>query len=207
MPRGRWTGCCADHPHGRGENQCLHRSVLRSAGPSPRAWGELRGPGRRREERRTIPTGVGRTPGARARAIARADHPHGRGENNCINATARWMCGPSPRAWGEPGVCPRRARGGRTIPTGVGRTCSWTFSAGCRADHPHGRGENYFWYARTLDFRGPSPRAWGERSKNAEALSESRTIPTGVGRTCKRLAGCHRWPDHPHGRGENTPDR
>ncbi len=52
---------CADHPHGRGENNGGRSASALNHGPSPRAWGKRLGWGKNSEAWRTIPTGVGKT--------------------------------------------------------------------------------------------------------------------------------------------------
>jgi len=50
---------------------------------------------------------------------------------------------------------------------------------------------------------GPSPRAWGKQNQETNHLPNTRTIPTGVGKTASRPRPTDADPDHPHGRGEN----
>src|SRR3982074_2787277 len=91
---------------------------------------------------RSIPTGVGTTRGSRDQAARLKVHPHGRGDNQFLAASAIFANGPPPRAWGErpnraatvnySGPSPRawgQRHGqeeppevGRSIPTGVGTT-------------------------------------------------------------------------------------
>ena len=113
------------------------------------------------------------------------------------------FCGPSPRVWGE---LLRLCSCGsflRTIPTRVGRTVSPFTPRPRMADHPHACGENgsaFFW----LVFRpGPSPRVWGELIVTDGVLTQSRTIPTRVGRTAIFAARPRPEADHPHACGEN----
>ncbi len=51
-----------DHPHAGGENGSIAMNSGVMNGPSPRGWGKLGGPGLDQEQRRTIPTRVGKTP-------------------------------------------------------------------------------------------------------------------------------------------------
>ena len=193
----------SDHPHGRGENPSAMSGARARSGPSPRAWGELRGDSLQRGICRTIPTGVGRTFSVRQGRRTTTDHPHGRGENL---ATCSWKThhsGPSPRAWGELSRPHRRAAVRRTIPTGVGRTEKGEGVETSETDHPHGRGENVNAVTTLHPGYGPSPRAWGERSHCLTHYRRRRTIPTGVGRTGRGSLQRRDQPDHPHGRGEN----
>jgi len=68
--------------------------------------------------------------------------------------------------------------------------------------HPHVRGD----YGRVETtkgvFLGPSPRAWGLPESTADAVLQSRAIPTCVG-TTNRTYGCAMdIPGHPHVRGD-----
>ena len=103
-----------------------------------------------------------------------ADHPHTRGENVSIDDESERFDGPSPHAWGKPGVV-----FSTVIPTRVGKPI-------------------------VTDHVGPSPHAWGKRSsarrldvltsdhphtrgENVHAADcvvvTSRIIPTRVGKT------------------------
>ena len=174
----------ADHPHTRGENITGQSCSWCHAGPSPHAWGErcCKPPGR--IAARTIPTRVGRTDSTTILTEGQTDHPHTRGENGA-------------------GIF-ARPFGLRTIPTRVGRTFTQHgVTASFIPDHPHTRGENNHMvhdaYAPTGPSPhawgeqqnadagccecGPSPHAWGEHLARRESPSDSRTIPTRVGRT------------------------
>ncbi len=70
-------------------------------------------------------------------------------------------------------------------------------------DHPHGRGENIPMMTLVVNDPGPSPRAWGKRATRADLNTQSRTIPTGVGKTRRQASTTPTSSDHPHGRGEN----
>jgi len=50
---------------------------------------------------------------------------------------------------------------------------------------------------------GPSPRAWGQRSRPNRHHARSRSIPTGVGTTLAVSLNALGWAVHPHGRGDN----
>ncbi len=111
-----------DHPHGRGENALNKFATVYPAGPSPRAWGKLKGWGVDAVRGRTIPTGVGKTLVRIGCTYMSADHPHGRGENCFLINASISTIGPSPRAWGKQCGEPAYTRAQRTIPTGVGKT-------------------------------------------------------------------------------------
>ncbi len=172
-------------------------------GPSPRAWGKPLSCGIGPMDRRTIPTGVGKTSRAGAMTGQPPDHPHGRGENLLSWHARLNPAGPSPRAWGKPQRDGAAIINTRTIPTGVGKTQGWSIRGGGLSDHPHGRGENASPDSRMLRNSGPSPRAWGKLDIPMSALLAWRTIPTGVGKTTSTFGRRDSSADHPHGRGEN----
>ncbi len=70
-----------DHPHARGENLMPSFRKSQTSGPSPRAWGERPSEGQDKDNRRTIPTRVGRTHPLASMVSEAPDHPHARGEN------------------------------------------------------------------------------------------------------------------------------
>ena len=77
--------------------------------------------------KRTIPTGVGKTGALCTLSGFASDHPHGRGENECVICFIRRVNGPSPRAWGKHLTNNVSYVPKRTIPTGVGKTpTSWS---------------------------------------------------------------------------------
>ncbi len=193
----------ADHPHAGGENRGNSRPRSSSNGPSPRGWGERwRGDWRSGFER-TIPTRVGRTCGSHRESKHDADHPHAGGENRGSSAPRTRTDGPSPRGWGERTWRRGRCWRSRTIPTRVGRTRTGVRSPTSASDHPHAGGENWFCIWTRCRNIGPSPRGWGELEDPELGLHDRRTIPTRVGRTCRRRAVVRHSPDHPHAGGEN----
>ena len=193
-----------DHPHGRGENGTEHPSIAAVAGPSPRARGKQTEPVSGKPNNRTIPTGAGKTKDGSADADLRTDHPHARGENKDSARLCPERYGPSPRARGKLTVRTERCFPFRTIPTGAGKTTDTPRLATFKSDHPHGRGENYDFMSESSISSGPSPRARGKRGCKYEGLQDSRTIPTGAGKTPPPPPPKLDFSDHPHGRGENS---
>ena len=112
------------HPHGCGENYEMNTDRTESLGPSPRVWGKR--PERRRYilDRRSIPTGVGKTSAALSGSGGLSVHPHGCGENDGAELIAAHAYGPSPRVWGKPLRKALDRPSNRSIPTGVGKTSS-----------------------------------------------------------------------------------
>jgi len=70
-------------------------------GSSPRVWGEVPPMRPRHQQKRIIPTRVGRS-GAHTRpAYKVTDHPHACGEKRALLIIYRLRIGSSPRVWGE----------------------------------------------------------------------------------------------------------
>ena len=154
-------------------------------------------------DKRTIPTGVGKTTALVSAVPHAADHPHGRGENSTFSKRSLRAFGPSPRAWGKHDIQPEKPTTFRTIPTGVGKTHFPRFPGQQTPDHPHGRGENSIHACARIFINGPSPRAWGKHLSAVKFGFLFRTIPTGVGKTRMDNITFCMVADHPHGRGEN----
>ena len=91
-----------------------------------------------------------------------------------------------------------------TIPTCVGSTPWERLPYRVATDHPHVRGEHPVAERANRPDLGPSPRAWGARSRSQSYPSVSRTIPTCVGSTHGFPGIGKRMEDHPHVRGEHV---
>src|SRR5690606_2521595 len=103
---------------------------------------------------------------------------------------------------GEGGHLLLRVRGGRFIPTRVGRGRSSPPACTGWPVHPHSRGERSARANAETEGHGSSPLAWGEGKKSLTVVPKRRFIPTRVGRgrrSAWRRAGP---PVHPHSRGE-----
>ena len=110
------------HPHVRGAHRRPWDESGSAYGPSPRAWGSRLRPLPARRGTRSIPTGVGLTRAAAARALRCTVHPHVRGAHTGRGFVGGRVLGPSPRAWGSLAEQNRYARARRSIPTCVGLT-------------------------------------------------------------------------------------
>jgi len=172
-------------------------------GPSPRVWGKLLEPLLESGGRRSIPTGVGKTRTRPSPPPPRPVHPHGCGENIWKLTEKLQHFGPSPRVWGKLEGTFRYLVQCRSIPTGVGKTQTRSYSPHVCEVHPHGCGENYGTSSTASVGRGPSPRVWGKHRHRQPARLVRRSIPTGVGKTSASLTLTKRVPVHPHGCGEN----
>ena len=194
-------------------------------GPSPRAWGKQWQAGLTPDEKRTIPTGVGKTSSSASARTRGPDHPHRRGGKlspaTCRRGRTRTIPTgvgktPNKKSFAHRAADHPHGRGGkprgatqpmevlRTIPTGVGKTWAKSPSRRIPTDHPHGRGENPVPPEGQTISTGPSPRAWGKPNIVGPLSGSARTIPTGVGKTIWNGRNIRTATDHPHGRGENT---
>ena len=70
------------HPHGRGDNMLLLKTLLKTIGSPPRAWGQWSGLCASTYLHRFTPTGVGTICSCRLTRLYAPVHPHGRGD--CI---------------------------------------------------------------------------------------------------------------------------
>jgi len=72
------------------------------------------------------------------------------------------------------------------------------------AVHPHARGDNLVDHPILERTRGSPPRPWGQSNPLRPLIFDNRFTPTPVG-TIQRAAACrHRYPVHPHARGDNV---
>ena len=184
VQRSRAGRFSAVHPHVRGAltRRSSHSPVV--SGPSPRAWGSLRGELEFNGQNRSIPTCVGlsttetteTTEVAGPSPRAWGSHPHrllrvghARSIPTCVGLSsdvprsAEITSGPSPRAWGSRRRAGPAPSSPRSIPTCVGLSISATPPRCAPTVHPHVRGALSPPVAGRLPRFGPSPRAWGSR--------------------------------------------
>src|SRR5690606_35273772 len=110
------------HPHVRGAHHDPGHIGADQGGPSPRAWGSLRGRARADALPRSIPTCVERTRTRVTLAPTREAHPHVRGAHSEDGRERTRYHGPSPRAWGSRKFASHSNMWHRSIPTCVGLT-------------------------------------------------------------------------------------
>ena len=153
----------AAHPHSRGENAAMMRSVLLIQGSSPLTRGKPRRSARGGRVRRLIPTHAGKTRLLRLARSCRAAHPHSRGENPPRRIRQIDACGSSPLTRGKPCRSQAEALDRRLIPTHAGKT-PWGVYASVRfGAHPHSRGENGVSARRRPRPAGSSPLTRGKQ--------------------------------------------
>ena len=121
------------------------------------------------QERRNIPTCVGKTQAVTHRRDDGKEHPHVRGENHGPRLARRGHAGTSPRAWGKRGQVRREPVAVRNIPTCVGKTRSESLPICACPEHPHVRGEKIMGMIGIENLDGTSPRAWGKRRPSRPA--------------------------------------
>ncbi len=189
-------------------------------GSSPRVWG-LPGEG---PCLRAIPTCVGTTPwptwatawatghphvrgdyfAFSFRILVSSGHPHVRGDYGDHERDGHSAHGPSPRAWGLPGLKGEKFPGLRAIPTCVGTTGATRPSPPPLPGHPHVRGDYSMGVRGLTNLYGPSPRAWGLRAGWHRARAFLWAIPTCVGTTRSGRSKEELISGHPHVRGDYT---
>ena len=198
-------------------------SITSPVGSPPHAWGIRNRSASYACSSRFTPTRVGNTIVESGGQLARAVHPHTRGEyppprhtpscaprftptrvgNTSACITTHPPPAVHPHTRGEYAAQVGSARGVvRFTPTRVGNTHSSPAPPPASAVHPHTRGE----YAdgRPTEFRlnGSPPHAWGIRFGAAAGGWAGRFTPTRVGNTERQ----RQWPwiqsVHPHTRGE-----
>ena len=129
------------------------------------------------------------------------------------------LMGVTPTGVGRPSVRHTVRALVHVIPTGVGKMACGSPSPSSTRKHPHGRGEDeraipymvleedvHHSYPRPCSVETP-PRAWGRYRRPHRYRAAPGNTPTGVGkiRGCRRPGA--RGRKHPHGRGEDDPDR
>ena len=152
-----------DHPHLCGENDILKSLRKSKGGSSPLVWGKPTGMLVQGDERRIIPTCVGKTVTSISLPHMIQDHPHLCGENPNALANPYDLWGSSPLVWGKPNPMTSLYALLRIIPTCVGKTTTGTDLYPHSQDHPHLCGENRSSAAAQLACGGSSPLVWGKR--------------------------------------------
>ena len=195
------------HPHSRGENLSRRFAPPLILGSSPLTRGKPYcgcGPANLGG---LIPTHAGKTSARTSRGLARAAHPHSRGENSFPSGSANPPWGSSPLTRGKraPQAIDLPANG--LIPTHAGKTAGRVLRPDRRGAHPHSRGENLARRHVLRCFRGSSPLTRGKRPPIRAVGKRGGLIPTHAGKTSRfRPTRPAVWA-HPHSRGENRSRR
>ena len=175
-------GSPSEHPHARGEKLTANANPIINCGTSPRPWGKGACPSRPNENRRNIPTPVGKRTPAAVCHIRRPEHPHARGEK-MISIETMWLrFGTSPRPWGKARALTSSRQPSRNIPTPVGKSFSLNLLIFSSPEHPHARGEKQGIHRWRHVVCGTSPRPWGKVHLCRLSPRRGRNIPTPVGK-------------------------
>ena len=192
----------AGHPHVRGDQRRSRSSMARSLGTPPRAWGS----GQLRQQGdhglRDTPTCVGISHAEAGQASRRAGHPHVRGDQPTVNATAAFKRGTPPRAWGSVAGVGTGSMPRRDTPTCVGIRARAHPLLPPLPGHPHVRGDQVLDNLLSHNPCGTPPRAWGSGSLSLSVIRHHRDTPTCVGIRRPTFWSPTRRPGHPHVRGD-----
>ena len=191
------------HPHGRGDNSIWQNVCFTFIGSPPRAWGQFDLAERMFHIYRFTPTGVGTMCSRRGSASILTVHPHGRGDNHCLEHNVKRDHGSPPRAWGQFAISRKNRRVFRFTPTGVGTITPQPALFAPEPVHPHGRGDNHLHLHLHLHLHGSPPRAWGQWYAKRDVFLVERFTPTGVGTIITHPSPTSASTVHPHGRGDN----
>ena len=190
------------HPHTRGEQAKINRTINTFAGSSPHTWGTVRHHPGNIHNSQFIPTHVGNSSVITLGALISSVHPHTRGEQRGDLATAARCYGSSPHTWGT-GFRPEDLQHQfRFIPTHVGNRIACTSLVCASKVHPHTRGEQNIPPFLFVVCAGSSPHTWGTGRISFDLFASSRFIPTHVGNRKKLYIRLIRMSVHPHTRGE-----
>ena len=194
------------HPHVCGEIDPVYDRDKYEEGTSPRLWGDFRVRCLVSRRCRYIPTSVGRLEVVRSGRGDLPVHPHVCGEISESPRSSSDQSGTSPRLWGDytPLNCWRK--GGRYIPTSVGRLDGFPQFARLQAVHPHVCGEITSVQVVSWSYAGTSPRLWGDSCWRGTNLVKPRYIPTSVGRLSPKWSASISAAVHPHVCGEIVGD-
>ena len=129
------------HPHACGERSGDRNRKTRYVGSSPRLWGTVIHWLSYAFRNRFIPTPVGNGFALAYSAYTQTVHPHACGERHCVQLSAGYACGSSPRLWGTAVAALVALAAGRFIPTPVGNGIFDKFRCSPLSVHPHACGE------------------------------------------------------------------
>ena len=133
-----------------------------------------------------------------------AGHPHVGGEIISAGKDCFRFCGPSPRGWGNRSQSKSGLQEVRAIPTWVGKSARSDLFASILPGHPHVGGEIIHVGFFSLALEGPSPRGWGNQTRDSDTGGRWRAIPTWVGKSLMQRFRDAMTSGHPHVGGEIT---
>ena len=150
-----------DHPHACGDKFQREFPDVKSAGSSPRVWGQGHEYYRFCTRFRIIPTRVGTSLGIVSPPFKVRDHPHACGDKMFRNTSFGSKIGSSPRVWGQVDVS--------------------KVNENILEDHPHACGDKTLRPRSVISRRGSSPRVWGQVWLSPFGAEGGGIIPTRVG--------------------------
>ena len=95
-------------------------------------------------------------------AHVKKDHPHACGDKVHRGYKCSRVCESSPRVWGQGFICYRKSTTFGIIPTRVGTSKYFVTFTFRDEDHPHACGDKSAYPSIMLQYKGSSPRVWGQ---------------------------------------------
>ena len=169
------------YPHVCGATIHHLRERSDEKGLSPRVWGNLFREARRLNPDRSIPTCVGQPSCPTLLAANLWVYPHVCGATVSPSRSSSPTRGLSPRVWGNHYQVMGKIHDYRSIPTCVGQPRCKEKYYGKGKVYPHVCGATRYLFENIDQFRGLSPRVWGNLLKNLSSSSSGGSIPTCVG--------------------------
>ena len=130
------------------------------------------------------------------------DHPHACGDKLSDEFVLLNDLGSSPRVWGQVTRYLHMLKDSGIIPTRVGTRKALDFAGVNYEDHPHACGDKSAYPSIMLQYKGSSPRVWGQVTRYLHMLKDSGIIPTRVGTRRFARNWSERVEDHPHACGD-----
>ena len=109
------------------------------------------------------------------------DHPHACGDKLSDEFVLLNDLGSSPRVWGQVTRYLHMLKDSGIIPTRVGTRKALDFAGVNYEDHPHACGDKSAYPSIMLQYKGSSPRVWGQVAVRQYDVVHGGIIPTRVG--------------------------
>ena len=178
--------------------------MLTLSGSSPRVWGQVYYVFFFQFCTGIIPTRVGTSMLNNGAKFSDGDHPHACGDKLCKSLIDFFYVGSSPRVWGQAFNNKNFGSISGIIPTRVGTSRPGSCIKVLMRDHPHACGDKYDKINVPSNFKGSSPRVWGQASFAIYSRSAGGIIPTRVGTRERMKTTAMQRRDHPHACGDKT---
>ena len=193
-----------DHPHAYGDKRTqapIHSGLL---GSSPRVWGQDTEYSVCCPSVRIIPTRMGTSKGRGQYVATIRDHPHAYGDKQKNFHGAEERGGSSPRVWGQVNSDGVPVSSDRIIPTRMGTSLPLQKLLYPSKDHPHAYGDKIWQNGTKHQFKGSSPRVWGQAIIVKQKMLACGIIPTRMGTSFYMCSKRQVSRDHPHAYGDKT---